>query len=192
EFLPEIFSERDMDPESLTNELKLFLEQYRQKIHQARESGTAQKFFSMDEIWELRAAIFGYESAFIDILGEVAIKTYVFKRIADILSAYLPDSFIEEKMSLKEKLEAYVKYIRNKEFVSYANFKISKGLVTITANRCAFSKIHNSDAYRNANVRFCPWGMVGSAILTSHFGTETTIDSCLFTTKGSVNKIASK
>lgn len=192
EFLPEIFSERAKDPETLTADLKAFLDQYRDKIEQAREQGTAHDYFTMNEIWQLRAAIFGYESAFIDILGEAAIKTYMFKRIADILSAYLPDAFVEEKIMLKEKLDAYVKYIQEKDFVRYANYKISKDLVTITANRCAFSKIHDSEAYRNANVRFCPWGMVGSAILASHLGKETTIDSCFFTTKGSVSKIVSK
>ena len=150
----------------------------------------------MEEIWELRAAIFGYESVFIDILGEAAIKNYVFKRIADIISAYLPDSFIyegdTELTTLDAKLDSYVKTIQKKKFVDFAKYSMKEDTVQITANRCAFSKIHDSEAYRKSNVRFCPWGMIGSAILASHKGKETTIESCLFTTKGSVSKIVSK
>jgi len=190
EFLPEVFSTRPQ-----ASELKTWLDDFKRKIEEARELETGENF-TMNEIWELRAAIFGYESVFIDILGEVAIKNYVFKRIADILSAYLPDSFIFEGettlSSLEAKLKAYINYIREKKFVQYANYKIVGESVSITANRCAFSKIHDSEAYRNSNVRFCPWGMIGSAIVASHKGKETNIDSCLFTTRGSVSKIQSK
>ena len=76
--------------------------------------------------------------------------------------------------------------------IEFAKYTIKGEAVQITANRCAFSKIHDSEAYRNANVRFCPWGMIGSAIWASHKGKETNIESCLFTTKGSVSKIVSK
>jgi hypothetical protein len=197
EFLPEIFTGDKMtsDPEQLVKEFKDWLDEFKLKIDRARELESGRDF-TMEEIWQLRAAIFGYESVFIDILGEAAIKNYVFKRIADILSSYLPASFIYEGdrqlTSLNSKLKAYIKYIKEKRFVSYANYKIQDNQVIVTANRCAFSKIHNSSAYRNANVRFCPWGMIGSAILTSHEGKETTISSCRFTTKGSVSTLISK
>ncbi len=195
EFLPEVFSTKAESPENLTKELNEWLIEFKQKIEKARELESG-SIFTMNEIWQLRAAIFGYESVFIDILGETAIKNYVFKRIADILSSYLPDSFIYEGnqplTSLEEKLDSYVSSIKSKKFVEYANYKIKDEQVIITANRCEFSKIHDSEAYRNANVRFCPWGMIGSAILTSHRGKETTIDSCLFTTKGSKTTIISK
>ena len=195
EFLPEVFSAKEHSPDKLSKELHEWLLEFKLKIEKARELQSG-SIFTMNEIWQLRAAIFGYESVFIDILGEAAIKNYVFKRIADILSSYLPDSFIYEGSqpitSLEDKLDSYVKSIKSKKFVDYANFKIKGEQVIITANRCEFSKIHDSEAYRNANVRFCPWGMIGSAILTSHKGTETTIDSCLFTTKGSKSTIISK
>jgi hypothetical protein len=197
EFLPEIFSGNKItgDPDLLVKELKDWLDEFKLKIEQARELESGRNF-TMEEIWQLRAAIFGYESVFIDILGEAAIKNYVFKRIADILSSYLPVSFIYEDerqlSSLDSKLKAYIKYIKEKRFVGYANYKIQGNQVIVTANRCAFSKIHNSNAYRNANVRFCPWGMIGSAILTGHEGKETTIDSCRFTTKGSISTLISK
>jgi len=195
EFLPETFSTRSTDQDELIGELTNWLTEFRGKIEKAREMGTG-KNFTMEEIWELRAAIFGYESVFIDILGEAAIKNYVFKRIADIISAYLPDSFIYEGdttlTTLDAKLNSYISTIQSKKFVEFAKYKVKDESVVITANRCAFSKIHDSEAYRKANVRFCPWGMIGSAILASHRGKETNIESCLFTTKGSVSKIISK
>jgi hypothetical protein len=195
EFLPEIFSTKAQSTKNLSNELYTWLQDFKLKIEKARELESG-SIFTMNEIWQLRAAIFGYESVFIDILGEAAIKNYVFKRIADILSSYLPDSFIYEGVqpltSLDEKLTSYINSIKSKKFVEYANYSIKEDRVIITANRCEFSKIHDSEAYRNANVRFCPWGMIGSAILTSHKGKETTIDSCLFTTKGSKSTIISK
>ncbi|MFX0085141.1 MAG: hypothetical protein ACFFAU_05675 [Candidatus Hodarchaeota archaeon] len=194
EFLPEIFSKKSSDSEQLVYELRRWLDEFKLKIEKAREMESG-SIFTMEEIWQLRAAIFGYESVFIDILGEAAIKNYVFRRIADILSAYLPVSFVYDDnkplKTIESKFKAYLNYIKEKKFVEYANYKIKGDQIIITANRCAFSKIHNSDAYRNANVRFCPWGMISSAILTSHEGKETTIDSCLFTTKGSVSKIIS-
>ncbi|MFX1252763.1 MAG: hypothetical protein ACFFCZ_14245 [Promethearchaeota archaeon] len=189
EFLPEIFSDKAKS-EQLVSELRTFMTDFSQRIDKARERGSAAGF-TMTEIWEIRAIIFGYESVFIDILGEAAIKNYVFKRIADILSSYLPGAFVAEETSLDKKLEAYVDYIQNKKFVGYAQYRLLEdNRVEITANRCAFAKIHDSDAYRNQNTRFCPWGMIGSAIVTSHEGKETSIDSCLFTTKGSISKLS--
>ncbi|MFW9997243.1 MAG: hypothetical protein ACFFD4_34685 [Candidatus Odinarchaeota archaeon] len=190
EFLPEIFSEKG-DTEKLGDELKVFLTGFKEKVDRAREEKSA-KQFTMEEIWELRAAIFGFESVFIDILGETAIKNYVFKRMADILSAYLPEAFTGENVPLKDKLEAYIKYIQEKNFVKYARVTVKGDTVTVVANKCEFAEIHDSDAYRNANTRFCPWGMIGSAILASHVGKESSIDSCVFTTKGSVTKISTR
>lgn len=191
EFLPSVFKFEIKSNDELITNLRKFMLDIRQKIDNARESGSA-KEFTMNEIWEIRAAIFGYESVFIDILGDNAIKNYVFKRIADILSAYLPDAFVSADITLKEKLNAFVTYIIENEFVGTASYKIKDNKVQISANRCAFAEIHDSEAYRKANVRFCPWGMIGSAIMTTHLGKETTINSCIFTTKGSVTKIESK
>ncbi len=189
EFLPTIFTE-EKEEDELVPELKQFFYSFKQKMEQAREEGTGEKF-SMEEIWELRALIFAYESVFIEILGEVAIKNYVFKRIGDILGAYLPEIFISEDLSLKNKLEAYAKYLKANKFVGYARASIKDDQVQMAVNKCEFARIHDSEAYRNAYVRFCPWGMIASAIVSSHFGEETSIDDCLFTVKGSVSKVSS-
>jgi hypothetical protein len=189
EFLPAIFSTRG-DTDQLVSELSVFLSQFKGMIDQARETGNVE--FTIEDVWELRAAIFGYESVFLDILGEVAIKNYVFTRIADILSSYLPEAILSHELPLEKKLEAYVNYIQAKKFAGYARFDMKANQVSITTNRCVFSRIHNSDAYRDAKTRFCPWGMIGSAIIASHEGKETTIDSCLFTTTGSITHISNK
>jgi hypothetical protein len=191
EFLPELYADRKVSSTDSTDELKAFVLELGEKVNLARQQKSAQSF-TMEEIWELRAAIFGYESVFIDLLGEVAIKTYVFKRIADILSAYLPRAFVAPDATLQEKLDAYVSHIRDRNFVGYAQATVRGDRIEVIANRCAFSRIHDSNAYRNAYTRFCPWGMIGSAILTSHEGKETSIDSCVFTTSGSISRISTK
>ena len=88
EFLPEIFSKR-ADSTQLVGELRVFLDYFHKKVDEAYENQSTQGL-TMEEIWKLRAAIFGYESVFINILGDAAIKDYVFVRIADILASYLP------------------------------------------------------------------------------------------------------
>ncbi len=100
EFLPEVFSDR-ADSEALVIELSEFLDAFRSKINQARQQFSAQDF-TMEEIWKLRAAIFGYESVFIKILGDAAIRNYVLVRISDILAAYLPEDLLNPKIELKE------------------------------------------------------------------------------------------
>jgi hypothetical protein len=164
EFLPEIFSERS-DADELVNELDQFLKYFSQKVDDARTQGSAHQLI-MEDIWKLRAAIFGYESVFIKILGEAAIKNYMFTRVADILSAYLP--------------------------VKYARVSVGRDGITVATNKCEFSRIHDSDAYRSLHVRFCPWGMIASAIVAAHEGRETNLESSTFTISGSVSKIVSK
>ncbi|MBD3406081.1 MAG: hypothetical protein GF411_08155 [Candidatus Lokiarchaeota archaeon] len=190
EFLPEAFSE-ETDSDTLSSELKKFMENFKKKVDQAFDKGSVQDL-TMEDIWKLRAAIFGYESVFIEILGEAAIKNYVFMRMSDILSAYLPERMLNPTAPLKEKLEAYVDFIKEHDFVGYARVKYDKNKVTIAANRCAFARIHDSEAYRNLDVRFCPWGMIASAIVTAHQGREALLSSSLFTTTGSVSDIAIK
>ncbi|MFW9854328.1 MAG: hypothetical protein ACFFFG_04680 [Candidatus Thorarchaeota archaeon] len=191
EFLPGIFNKAAPDPERLVSDLRSWLDDFKLKISRARELKKS-VMFSLEEIWQLRAAIFGYESVFIDILGETAIKTYVFSRIADILSSYLPDVFLGEEKTLEEKLNAYLDYIREKRFVQYTSVRIKGTSVRIAANKCYFANIHKSEAYQKSNVRFCPWGMIGSAIITSHKGDRATIESCQFTTRGSISKIVTE
>ncbi|MFW9805448.1 MAG: hypothetical protein ACFFFK_01805 [Candidatus Thorarchaeota archaeon] len=186
EFLPEIFSE-EPSPE----ELEVFLNYFHKKVDQARETGST-KDLTMEEIWKLRAAIFGYESVFIDILGAAAIKDYVFIRISDILAAYLPEHLLDPNVSLAEKLAGYSNYIQNHGFVKYARANVIGDKVSVAANGCAFSRIHDSDAYQNLHVRFCPWGMIGSAIVSAHEGRGTKLESSLFTTRGSVSEIETK
>jgi hypothetical protein len=190
EFLPEIFSARS-DVASLTTELKSFLLDFSSRVHSAISSESGEQF-SMEEIWKLRAAIFGYESVFIDILGDAAIKDYVFIRMSDILASYLPNSLLDPGIPLKDKLEAYAEYIRSNGFVQYARVNIGKNEITVATNKCEFAKIHDSEAYTNLNVRFCPWGMIASAIIAGHEGTETILKSSVFTTRGSVSEIEPK
>ncbi len=187
EFLPEIFSGQT-SADALVGELKVFLADFHRKVENAQTSGSTEGL-TMQEIWKLRAAIFGYESVFIDILGDAAIKDYVFIRISDILAAYLPEYLLDPGFSLAEKLDGYANYIREHGFVKYARTKVQGDKITVATNGCAFSRIHESDAYQNLNVRFCPWGMIGSAIVSAHEGRGTTLKSSLFTTMGSVSEI---
>jgi len=186
EFLPEIFSEKP-SPE----ELRVFLTYFHKKVEEAQDTGST-KDLTMEEIWKLRAAIFGYESVFIDILGDAAIKDYVFIRMSDILAAYLPESLLDPSVSLDEKLKGYSKYIQDHGFVRFAGAKIDGDKITVATNGCAFSRIHDSEAYQDLNVRFCPWGMIGSAIVSAHEGKGTSLKSSLFTTRGSVSEIETK
>jgi hypothetical protein len=190
EFLPEVFRDRT-DSESLSSDLSQFLAEFRKRVDQAREQGTAGNM-TMEEIWELRAAIFGFESVFIKILGDAAIKNYVFTRMADILSAYLPDYLLDPSVPLKSKLDSYAKHLVENKFVGFARVNSGAGTYTVAANRCQFSRIHDSEAYRNLNVRFCPWGMIASAIVSSHEGRGTNLESSQFTTRGSISKIKSE
>ncbi len=190
EFLPEVFTSVS-DQEKLVSELREFLENFKERVHSALMSDDIESF-TMEEIWKLRAAIFGYESVFIDILGIAAIKDYVFSRMADILLAYLPDELMDPSRSLEDKLEAYASYIKQHEFVEYARVKVDDGLITVATNKCAFSRIHDSEAYTNLKVRFCPWGMIASAIVAGHEGREATLKDSVFTTRGSVSEIEAK
>jgi hypothetical protein len=188
EFLPEVFLPMS-GSDKLTADLGAFLKDFREKVEKARQSGST-KGLSMEEIWKLRAAIFGFESVFINILGETAIKEYLFARIADILSAYLPERLLDTRVSLRDKLEAYAEYLRSHGFVGYARVSFEKSGTTVAVNKCAFARIHDSDAYKNLNVRFCPWGMIASAIVAGHEGKETVLKSSTFTTRGSVSEVS--
>ncbi|MFX0107651.1 MAG: hypothetical protein ACFE7R_05170 [Candidatus Hodarchaeota archaeon] len=190
EFLPEIFSNRAAS-EQLAKELKSFLGEFHAKVEEAQEKGSAEGL-TMEEIWKLRAAIFGYESVFINILGDAAIKDYVFIRMSDILSAYLPEDLLDPGISLSEKLRNYARYLSSHGFVKYARAVVDDEKITVATNGCAFSRIHDSEAYQNLNVRFCPWGMIGSAIVSAHEGRGTVLRSSLFTTQGSVSEIETK
>lgn len=191
EFLPEIFSDQS-DPDSLVAELKDFLTDFKARVEQAQEKGSAAGL-TMVDIWKLRAAIFGFESVFINILGDAAIKDYVFIRMSDILSSYLPDKLLDSSVSLDEKMTDYAEYIREHGFVKYSRVTTdSAGNVMVAANGCAFARIHDSEAYQNLNVRFCPWGMIGSAIVSAHEGRGAILKSSVFTTRGSVSEIETK
>ena len=190
EFLPEIFSQR-ADSKQLVDELRTFLSYFHRKVDEAQEKGSLEGL-TMDEIWKLRAAIFGYETVFINILGEAAIKDYVFVRIADILASYLPEYLLDPSVSLDSKLKGYANYITEHGFVKYARVSTDESKISVAANGCAFARIHDSDAYQNLNVRFCPWGMIGSAIVAAHEGKGAILKSSLFTTRGSVSEIETK
>jgi len=53
---------------------------------------------------------------FIKILGEAAIRNYVFGRIADILSAYLPERLMNPDVPLEVKLQDYGSYLKEHKF----------------------------------------------------------------------------
>ncbi|MFW9975190.1 MAG: hypothetical protein ACFFDQ_08000 [Candidatus Thorarchaeota archaeon] len=190
EFLPEIFSSVTTS-DTLVQELKDFLSDFHKKVELAQASGSTTNL-TMEEIWKLRAAIFGYESVFIDILGDAAIRDYVFIRMSDILAAYLPEHLLDLNVSLSEKLEGFADYIQEHGFVKFARTNVDSEKITVATNGCAFSRIHDSEAYQNLHVRFCPWGMIGSAIVSAHEGKGTTLRSSLFTTRGSVSEIETK
>ena len=92
-FIPD-FSLPDK-PDELEHSLIGFLNETKEKVKLAIEN-PSQVNFSNENVWELRAAIFGFESVFIELLGEHVIRDYVFSRIAEILSVYLPNSFVKE------------------------------------------------------------------------------------------------
>ncbi len=190
EFLPELFSDQE-DRENLVKEMRAFLEDFKREVHTAMESGSPEGV-TMEDIWKLRAAIFGYESVFINILGETAIKNYVFVRMADILSAYLPASLLDSSVPLEQKLRGYADFIKKQGFVKYARVTFDDDRISVAANKCAFARIHDSSAYRDLHVRFCPWGMIASAIVAAHERRETVLESSMFTTSGSISKIRSK
>ncbi|MFW9887657.1 MAG: hypothetical protein ACFFER_05705 [Candidatus Thorarchaeota archaeon] len=190
EFLPEIFSKRG-DSDELISELGNFLQDFKDRVTNAREKGTAEGLIKED-IWKLRAAIFGYESVFIQILGDAAIKNYVFIRIADILSAYLPAALMDPKISLLDKVQAFARFLKEHGFVGYARAVVTKNGIKMSANKCEYARIHDSEAYRDLNVRFCPWGMITSAIVAAHEGKEANLESSIFTTRGSVSEVKTK
>ena len=168
-----------------------FLLKTKEKLKLALEKPN-EVIFTIENVWELRAAIFGFESAFIEVLGEYVIRDYVFSRIAEILSIYLPNSFVKES-SLEQKLHFYADYLSAHRLVKFSNYAIKSEngriLVKFRANKCIFAQIHDSEAYSNAKVRFCPWGMIGSAIVTNHEGKNATIQSCQFVTRGTLSTI---
>ena len=125
EFLPEIFSDR-ADSTQLVSELKTFLTEFHDKVDAAQTRRTTEGL-TMEEIWKLRAAIFGYESVFINILGEAAIKDYVFVRMADILAAYLPEQLMDPSVSLTEKLF----FTRNLRVMVAAGLPLPRALATL-------------------------------------------------------------
>ncbi|MCH8905797.1 MAG: hypothetical protein IH840_01810 [Candidatus Heimdallarchaeota archaeon] len=181
-FLPREF--KDKKEEELTGELAKFLSDLKTKIN------SQEKFnVSLLEVWQLRAAIFGYESAFLEILGDNVIKNYVLKRIPEILSLYLPQVFSAEDSTLKEKLQGFASYLKKQKFVKYANFSIKGGKVRFNVNHCAFAGIHDSDAYKQRKTRFCPWGMMVLAIVNAHEQKEFPIQSTTFATKGTITQL---
>lgn len=182
-FLPFLFQE-ETDKE-IESSLVSFLDELKEKV-----SNNQTEDITLNDIWELRAAIFGYESAFIELLGENVIKNYVLGRVSDILTIYLPDIFTSDQMTLSEKLQSFASYLKSKEYVKYANFSISGNKkVRFNVNQCEFSRIHDSEAYKQGKVRFCPWGMIVQAIVNSHELDQFPLKGSIFTTRGTITKL---
>ena len=94
---------------------------------------------------------------------------------------------------MEEKLNSYSSYLTEHKLVKHAGTDIkfvnNKPDVQVRANKCIFSAIHDSEAYQNAEVRFCPWGMIGSAIVNMDQKKNTNIKSCQFVTRGTISRI---
>lgn len=181
-FLPKDY--RGSSDGEMKSQLTSFLSNLKMKV-------TNQEKFSitLQEVWQLRAAIFGYESAFLEILGENVIKNYVLKRIPEILAVYLPEVFSAENKSLDEKLQGFANFLKSQKFVKYANFSSKNGKVKFNVNHCAFANIHDSEAYREKKIRFCPWGMMVLAIVNEHEQKEFPISSSIFATRGTITEL---
>lgn len=179
-------------PEEKSNEfLHELLSRLKEKLELAQSSESTR--FDLSEVWELRAAIFGYESVFIEVLGESVIKNYVFTKISDYLADYLPEVFSLTNMTLEQKFENYIRYLKDSELVQFAEYSLSKVeesfQVQVRTNKCIFARIHDSEAYNDSKVRFCPWGMIGASIIARHEGLETNITKCQFATRGTISDI---
>lgn len=180
-FLP---SKSSRDDDELAIELMSFMKNLKDRV-----SDPDHHDITLIEIWRLRAAIFGYESAFIEILGDSVIKKYVLKRIPEILTVFLPEVFTDEKRSLEEKLQYYTNYLIENKFAKFATFSIKNDEVTFNVNKCTFADIHDSDAYLEKKTRFCPWGMMMLAIVNAHKDREFPIESSTFVTRGAITKL---
>lgn len=181
-FLPKAY--RNTTENELTNQITSFLSDLKMKV------ANQEKFqITLEEVWQLRAAIFGYESAFLEILGENVIRNYVLKRIPEILAVYLPEVFSAENKSLKQKLQGFAQFLKSQKFVKYANFSMKNGNIKFNVNHCAFASIHDSDAYREKKIRFCPWGMMVLAIVNEHEQKEFPISSSTFATRGTITEL---
>lgn len=168
-----------------------FLKETKEKLKIATQN-LDKVVFTNENVWELRAAIFGFETVFIEILGEHVIRDYVFARIAEILTSSLPGSFVKSG-SLEEKLSEYTNYLEQHKLVKHAGFELTGKdklqSVKIKVNKCIFAQIHDSEAYQNAEIRFCPWGMIGSAIVNMDQKKGTNIKTCQFVTRGTISTI---
>lgn len=182
-FLPE-FSGQKSDAELIEN-LGIFLAKMKKQILELKDLDN----ITMSDIWEVRAAIFGYENVFLEVLGVEVIENYVFQRMADILVLYLPESFKSSKFSLDEKLDAFSKYLRDNGFVKSSGYSLKKNKIEFRANYCAFSAIHHSRAYMDGKTRFCPWGMIANSILVAHIQQAAESIQVAFTTRGSITKL---
>jgi len=180
---------RGMSDDAIQSQIIDFLDDIRNRVYAIQESDRSNHNISMSEIWELRAAIFGFENVFLDILGEDIIESYVYKRIAEILAVYLPEVFNNPKLNLEEKLKRYSSYLRDNNFVKQANFAYRDDQIQYRVNYCAFSSIHNSSAYLDGKTRFCPWGMIAKAIVASSQLGNHKIRQCKFTTRGSITDL---
>ncbi len=182
-FLPQIMEGKD-DSE-IVSQLTDFLKDMKMRM----DSPSLLDEITIGDIWEVRAAIFGYENVFLEVLGVDVIENYVFPRIAEILTLYLPGSFKSESMSLKEKLSEFAEYLKSHNFVRNANYSMKGTGVEFRANYCQFSAIHGSKAYLDGKTRFCPWGMIANSIAAAHFKQTSQIVNCDFTSKGSITKL---
>ncbi|MCY3412436.1 MAG: hypothetical protein INQ03_12435 [Candidatus Heimdallarchaeota archaeon] len=181
-FLPKLYNK--ISENEIKTDVISFLTQLKDRI-EVHDTNKIPK----QDIWLLRAAIFGYESSFLEILGENVIKQYVLKRIPEILAVYLPEVFTGRDKSLEEKLQQFAEYIKIQNFAKITNFELNNGKIIFSVNKCAFADIHSSDAYLEKKTRFCPWGMMVLAIVNDHQEKEFPIQGTTFVTRGTITEL---
>ncbi len=170
-----------------TDEATLFLLDFKDFLEKAIFDDT--ETITYEDVWKLRAIIFGFENAFLEILGEGAVKKYVLSKIGDYLVSYLPEIFASQGLSLQEKLDVYLDFLKKNKFIKAGKVKEKQGQIQFSSNHCIFAAIHDSVAYRDGKTRFCPWGMIATAIAFNHFQINTSRLETTFTYRGSITNI---
>ncbi len=178
-FLPEM-NLSDEEASDFIQEFKTYLE---------NAIFSEDKDLSYEDAWKLRAIIFGFENAFLEILGEAALKKYVFQKIAEYLVSYLPEIFSVQGVSLKDKLQSYLDFLKENKFIKAGKVKEKGKEIQFTSNHCVFANIHDSIAYKDGKTRFCPWGMIATAIVFNHFETNSVRLKTTFTYRGSITDL---
>lgn len=179
-YLESFVPEADLSDDDLVE----FVNTFKENVEEAIFEGTVRLTF--EDAWKLRAIIFGFENAFLEILGENAVRKYVFPKVAEYLIPYLPDILTKPNVDLKNKLRQFLDYLKTHKFIRAGKIKLKKDGFQFSANHCIFAGIHDSPAYKDGKTRFCPWGMIATAIAAHHQKTIAKNVETKFTYRGSI------